>query len=90
MYQIFGWLGLILLQSSNIPQLYKSIKTKKTKDISLFSAIIVFFGLSCYLIYSVIQKDLVYIVSNLIGLCFNTTMIVLIWRYGNGNRRNTQ
>jgi len=83
MFQIFGWLGLILLQSSNIPQVYKSIKTKKTKDISLHSALIVFFGLVCYLIYSLIEKDLVYIVSNIIGLAFNITMINLIMRYKN-------
>ena len=84
-YQIFGWLGLILIQGSTIPQIYKTIKTKDVKGVSLALWIIVFLGLFCYLVYSLIIEDMIYMVSNVLGLIGTILMICLILKYKKPN-----
>ena len=88
MIQIFGWIGLLLLHGSNLPQIYKTIKTKEVKGISMSLWIIVFLGLTSYLIYSILRGDVVYIVSNILGLTGTGFQIILILKYKkNGTKR---
>lgn len=75
-----GFIGIIAALCttlSYIPQLLKIIKTKKTDDISLWMYILLTFGLSCWLIYGIILKDIPLISSNIISMAFSTYVLYL-------------
>lgn len=82
MNELFGFAGMILIQACYLPQLYKTIKTKSVKDLSLPFFIILIVGILFYLIYSILINDVVYMTSNTIGLISPITQIYLILKYG--------
>ena len=81
-YTWFGWLGLILIHGSRIPQIFFMLKSKRASGLSLSGTAAVQAGLLAYLLYAVAQGDLVFIVSNSIGLAFQGVILVLnyVWR----------
>ena len=64
----WGILGMILIQSSWIPQWLHLWSTGNTEGISVLFVLMVTVGLVCFQVYSIKQKDWVFIVSNAFGL----------------------
>lgn len=81
-YHLFGWLGLLLIHGSRLPQIYFMLKQKQASGLSLSGTAAVQAGLASYLVYALGQGDTVFIVSNLIGLVFQGVVLVLnyAWR----------
>jgi len=75
--EIFGWIGMVMIQGSSILQLIKTLKRKSVKDVSLGFWIFIGLGLTMYLIYAIHIADPVYIASNGIGLSIVTLYIVI-------------
>ncbi len=80
-YELFGWLGLILIQGSRIPQLIHMLASKQARGLSLSSNIAVQVGLASYLVYAVIVQDRVFIASNLAGLLGQSWVVYLNWKW---------
>ncbi|MGQ9819875.1 MAG: SemiSWEET transporter [Candidatus Kapaibacteriales bacterium] len=85
---IVGSLAAILTTSSFIPQAIKIIRTRSTKDISLWMYIVLSTGSLCWLIYGILLLEAPLIFANVIG--FSLTFIILIlkirYEFVNGNK----
>ncbi|MBU0466443.1 MAG: SemiSWEET transporter [Nanoarchaeota archaeon] len=67
---------------SHTPQVIKSWKTKKTKDVSLLMYIALATGVFLWLLYGVLIKDLPLILANSITFIFTFSTLVLKIKYG--------
>lgn len=72
-----GYLAVILIQLSYIPQVYYSF-TSGTKGLSTYFLVSLWVGLALLQIYSYSIGDYVYIVSNWIGLINTSTLLVIV------------
>lgn len=63
-----GLLAELLLIISQIPQIYKSFKTKSTEDLSLASIVCIISGILLWTISGLLKKEYVIIVSNIASL----------------------
>lgn len=64
-----------------LPQIRKAFRTKKVEDVSPIMFLILLVGISLWVIYGVLQKDLPIIVTNGLSLCLNATMLYFIVKY---------
>jgi len=75
-----GWLGVILLQGATLPSMIDRIfgNGEAATMPPLSMVLMVWAGLGLYLARAIRQKDVVYCVSNGIGLALNTVLMALI------------
>ncbi len=66
---------------STVPQINKSLKTKKTDDVSKWLIISLIVGLSLWVIYGIIKGDIVIASANAIGVTLNIIMLSLKLKY---------
>ncbi len=78
---IIGLAAGFLTTVSNLPQLYKSWKTKSTRDLSLTWLIILGFGIILWLIYGFTINSLPLILANIVTLVIVLGMIALKLKY---------
>jgi MtN3 and saliva related transmembrane protein len=82
-----NWAMLIGLSAATlttigfIPQAFKIIKTRNTRDISLTMYIIMALGVSCWLIYGILIIDLPVILANTVTSVFIYTILFLKVKY---------
>ena len=74
-------LAPILTVSQLIPQLYKTYKTKRVKDLSLHTILIIFLSNVLWLIHGLYIYDLTLIFSGIISSIINFSMLVLYFIY---------
>jgi len=79
--QIIGIIAAILTTISFLPQAIKAIKTKDTKGISLTMYTLFFLGVTLWLIYGVLMKDLPIILANSITFLLSGTILILKVKY---------
>lgn len=58
----------VLLIISQIPQIYKSFKTKSTDDLSLATIILVLMGIGMWIVYGILKPDGTIVIANLLSL----------------------
>lgn len=81
--EIFGYLGMVFLTLTLIPQLGRVLKTKKAEDLSyIFLSINV---LTCvfFLIYGILLEETPLIIANTIVILQTLTLIFLKYKYHN-------
>ena len=78
---LIGIMATIFAVSSSIPQIVKSIKTRKTDDVSIWLVIVLIIGLSLWVVYGIGINDLVIIIANSIAVCINTILLLLKIKY---------
>lgn len=78
---IFGLTAATLTTGSFIPQLYKIVKTKSTKDISVGMFAMFLAGVICWEIYGIMIKSLPVIVANIASMIMNITIILYKIKY---------
>jgi uncharacterized protein with PQ loop repeat len=78
---LLGIVATILSQVYRLPQIYKIYQTKTGNDISIFSIFIQTISYIFYILYSVFNWDLIYIISNIISLVENIIVYLLIKYY---------
>ena len=76
--EISGWTGIVLIQSSTLPTTFARITDPLSPMPPLSMVLLVWFGLFLFLIRAIIQRDLLYIVSNAIGFFFQSILMALI------------
>ena len=81
---MIGWIGVALGLLVAPPQLWKILRTKETKGISLWTYTFLVGALVFYLIHAILIKDAVFITAQSINI---TTNSVILWllikrRYG--------
>ena len=86
MKEIFGLMGVLLVQGSTLFQIIRFIKTKKTDGVSVAFWWTIFLGLCCYLVYSISIGDVIYTISNSIGITLTAISLALYYKYRGCNR----
>ena len=66
---------------STVPQIRKSLRTKKTDDVSKWLIISLIVGLSLWVLYGVTKGDMIIIVANSIGVSLNVFLLILKLKY---------
>lgn len=76
MLEYAGYFAAFLTTAAIVPQAYKSIKTKTTRDISLAMYVMLCAGIFLWLVYGLQQNDLPLIIANALTICFSS---VILW-----------
>lgn len=79
---IFGYAAAILTTAAFLPQVIKTLKEKKTEDISLGMYIIFTLGISMWLIYGILKNEPPIILANLVTLVFALMILILKIKHG--------
>jgi Uncharacterized conserved protein len=66
---------------STVPQIRKSVKSKKTDDVSKWLIISLIGGLSLWVFYGILKGDIIIVLANAIGVSLNLFLLFLKWRY---------
>lgn len=79
---LVGLIAAICTTSSFLPQVIKTLRSKRTKDISLLMYAILTTGLFLWLVYGFILKDFPLILAN--SISFSLAMCVLFLKIRHG------
>jgi MtN3 and saliva related transmembrane protein len=78
---VIGISATIFSLWSTVPQIKKSLMTKKTDDVSKWLIISLIVGLSLWVIYGIVKWDIVIAVANAIGVTLNLILLFLKLKY---------
>jgi len=78
---ILGLMAAFFSASGFIPQLIKIVNTKLTKDISFSMFSLFLAGVICWLIYGILINSMPIIISNVISMIMNITIIIYKLKY---------
>ena len=81
LYTIIGLAAAFLTTFAYLPQSIRTIRTKHTKDISLFTVIMLEFGLITWLIYGLLINSLPVIAANTVSIVFMTIILIMKIKY---------
>ena len=73
---IFGYFAAILTTAAFVPQLIKTLKTKKADDVSLITLIMFITGVLFWIIYGYRISSLPIMLANVITLTLNSLILV--------------
>lgn len=80
---IIGIAAGVLTAASMMPQVIKTIKTKEAENISVLMLITLIGGVSLWLVYGIMKKDMPIIFTNAFSLLVNMVMLFLRWKFSN-------
>jgi len=84
--QAFSWIGSATGMFIGIPQLVKTIRTKKTSDLSATTFILILVTCSCLLVRAIAIKEMAFIFYYSFLILVNSLQLFLIWKYKDRNR----
>ena len=73
---IFGYFAAILTTAAFLPQLIKTLKTKKADDVSSTTLIMFIIGVLSWIIYGYQISSLPILIANLITLILNLLILI--------------
>jgi MtN3 and saliva related transmembrane protein len=79
---MIGIVAAVLTTGSALPQVIKALKTKKTRDISLVTYLMMTTGILIWLTYGILIRDIPLMFANGTGLVLNAIMLFCKLRYG--------
>ena len=74
--EIFGYIAAILTTAAFLPQLIKTLKTKKAEDVSLVTLIMFIVVVLCWIIYGYKISSIPILLANLITLLLNLMILI--------------
>lgn len=80
--EILGLVAGAFTTIAFVPQVLKSLQTKRTKDISIGWIVLVIVGVFLWLIYGLLVNDVPVIVANLFTEIFALTVLIAKLKYG--------
>lgn len=79
--EILGIIAACLINGATLPQILKTARTKKVRDISLPFWIVLFTGASLWAFYGILANVVALILSSVVTCSLCLTMVALILRY---------
>ena len=73
---IFGYFAAVLTTAAFLPQLVKTLKTKKADDVSLITLIMFIIGVLCWIVYGYKISSIPILLANLITLILNLLILI--------------
>lgn len=75
---LVGYVGMLFIQFATTPTIFRAIFTGD-KDFPAWDLVfMVWAGLALYFVRAVMQRDMVYMISNGIGFTFQSVLLILI------------
>ena len=74
--EFFGYIAAILTTAAFLPQLIKTLKTKKAEDVSLITLIMFICGVGSWIIYGYKISSLPILIANIITLILNLLILI--------------
>ena len=74
--EFFGYIAAILTTAAFLPQLIKTLKTKKAEDVSLVTLIMFICGVLFWIIYGYKISSLPILIANIITLILNLFILI--------------
>ena len=74
--EFFGYIAAILTTAAFLPQLIKTLKTKKAEDVSLVTLIMFISGLVSWIIYGYKISSIPILIANIITLILNLFILI--------------
>ena len=84
--EFFGYFAAILTTAAFLPQLIKTLKTKKAEDVSLLTLIMFIFGVLSWIIYGYKISSTPILVANIITFILNISILISKIYYSNKRR----
>lgn len=78
---IVGISAALLTMSSFIPQIIRAVRTRSMADVSVYLMPLFIAGFSLWVVYGFMHNEPVIIGSNVTGVVFNVTLLILKGRY---------
>ena len=72
----FGYFAAILTTAAFLPQLIKTLNTKKADDVSLITLIMFISGVGCWIIYGYKISSTPILIANLITFILNLLILI--------------
>ena len=79
--QILSWVGTTTGMLIGIPQLVRTVRTKKAGDLSATTFILILVTCSCLLVRAIAIREMAFIFYYTFLILFNSLQLVLIWKY---------
>jgi uncharacterized protein with PQ loop repeat len=73
-----GWVGMILIHSATLPTTLSVILGYSTALPPMSMVLLIWSGLFLFLVSAIVNKNMLYIVSNSIGFVFQSVLLTLI------------
>jgi MtN3 and saliva related transmembrane protein len=80
--EIIGSIAALLTTVSWLPQALKTLRTRQTRDISLYAQIMLFIGIMLWLAYGLLIVSWPLIGANIVTLVLVGTILTMKIRYG--------
>ena len=74
--EFFGYFAAILTTAAFLPQLFKTLKTKKADDVSLVTLIMFLCGVGSWIIYGYKISSLPILIANIITFMLNLFILI--------------
>ena len=74
--EIFGYIAAILTTAAFLPQLIKTLKTKKADDVSLITLVMINIGVLSWISYGYKISSIPILLANLITLILNLLILI--------------
>jgi len=81
LFKTLGMTGSLIVCASAIPQVVKTYRVKRSRDLSIVYLAVLIFGMSLLQAYSVYVRDFVFILGNTLSMLSTGLLIVLWFRY---------
>lgn len=79
---LIGLAAAIVTTSANVPQVWKAWRTRDAEDLSLKMTLLLTAGLGLWVIYGILQTDIVIIVANAVAMALAISLTVLKLKFG--------
>ena len=79
--ELIGYMAAVLTSAAYMPQAIKTIRTRKTEDISLNMYILMFIGVTGWLLYGIFIKSKPMLFANLLSLTLIFIILVMKLKY---------
>lgn len=80
-FEILGTAGSLIICASVVPQVVKTYRMKRSRDLSIVYLAVLILGMGLLEAYSVYVKDFVFIFGNTLSMLSTGILIVLWFRY---------
>lgn len=79
--QTVGIIAGIFTSAAMLPQVIKTFKEKKAKDVSLVMILVLMTGIGFWIYYGILRKDAPIIYTNCFSFLVNAVLLFLHWKY---------
>ncbi|MCM8792236.1 MAG: SemiSWEET family transporter [Candidatus Omnitrophica bacterium] len=84
-YKLIGLTAASLTMFSFFPQVFKTLRTKSIKDVSIFTLFQLSLGVLLWIIYGLYLKDFIIVLANSVTLLSLVILIALYYNYKSQN-----